>query len=146
MSDVYDSPGWQSKVGTLRGQDYIVLHYCVDGIPAFNSGGLSIKPAEWMILSLPPALRTDPRNMLLHMLLPSTCKGLQSKKYYDWAASFEVNDLHKNGVAGFRVITYGNTLDTPGRSEMLGLQASTAYQGCPHCYHEWQVCVTEYYL
>ena len=29
------------------------------------------------------------------------------------------------------------SLDTPGRSELLGMQSSLAYQGCTHCLHTW---------
>ena len=28
-------------------------------------------------------------------------------------------------------------MDTPGRSELMGMQSSLAYQGCPVCLHTW---------
>ena len=115
----------------------IGLLYCVDGIPAFKPGGLSLKPSEFMILSLPPWERSKPENMLLHMLLPAKLKGQALKKYYDWAASFELNSLHEDGIDGVRVIHFGNSLDTPGRAELLQMQSSSAYQGCPYCFHSW---------
>ena len=35
-----------------------------------------------------------------------TCTGKKAKKYYDWAASYEMNDLHRRGVDGVRVVMY----------------------------------------
>ena len=50
-----------------------------------------------MDLSLPPAVRNKTENMLLLMLLPATMKKGQ-KKYFDFAADFELNDLYFNGI------------------------------------------------
>ena len=58
--------------------------------------------------------------MLLLMLLPSTMKGVASKKYYDFAARFELNDLFHTGVDGVKVKVFSTTMDTPGRAELLG--------------------------
>ena len=139
MSDVYDSPRWAEVMGPCTARlQRIGLHYCVDGIPAFKPGGLSLKPAEFMILSLAPWERIKPENMLLHMLLPSKLKGESLKKYYDWAASYELNDLYTSGVEGVKVVQFGNTMDTPGRSELLAMKSSQSYQGCPHCFHSWE--------
>lgn len=134
MSDVYDAPYWLKMAGNNR-PPTILLQYCIDGIPAFTYGGLSIKPAEFMILNLPPILRTNTRNILLHMLIPNQLKGQEAKKYYDWAAAFEMNSLHRIGVRGHRVVVYGTTLDAPGRAENLQMQSHSAYYGCPHCEH-----------
>ena len=133
MTDVYDSPMWQQVVGPpARGQLRIVLQLAVDGIPAFNNlaTGLSLKPWGHMILSLPPRLRVKACNFVLQCLIPSTLKGKAAKKYYDFAADFEINRLHTTGIDGVRVIVFGTTLDTPGRRELLALQvflSKTAY-------------------
>ena len=134
-TDVFDSPRWHRIIGSRRGLT-IVLHFCVDGIPAFSYGGLSVKPAEFLILNLPPALRSVVRNMLLFMLVPAHLKDDQARKYYDWAAT-EINDLHVRGVNGIRVIVYGTTLDAPGNAEIYQMESHSAYYGCPHCYHKF---------
>ena len=67
------------------------------------------------------------------MLIVAHLKGDAAKKYYDWAATYEINDLHLTGVNGVRVIMYGMTLDTPGRRELLAMQKETAFYPCPHC-------------
>ena len=64
--------------------------------------------------------------------------GKQAKKYYDWAAKYEMNELHLHGVEGVRVLVYGTTLDAPGRRELLGMQLYTAFYPCTHCLHTWQ--------
>lgn len=140
MSDVYDSPRWKALMGvataTLR---RIGLHLCVDGVPSFKRKELlSIKPVQYLILSLPPKLRYQACNMLVQMLLPAHLKGQQSKKYYDFVATDEMNDLHRRGVDGVRVVLYGVTLDTPGRRELLSLQSVQAFYPCGHCLHTWQ--------
>ena len=84
------------------------LQFCVDGIPAFSANTLSLKPAEFVNLSLPPSLRGKAENILLLMLLPSSLKGDQSKKYYDFAAKYDLDDLFHKGKGlglGFRVMT-----------------------------------------
>ena len=77
------------------------LLFCVDAIPAFAVGSLSLKPAEFINLSLPPGIRTKAENILLLMLLPNTLnKGAAQKKYYDFAAEFELNDMATKGQFG----------------------------------------------
>jgi len=133
VADIFDAAYWKQLGG---GDPFIIfLQYCIDGIPAFVSGGLSVKPCEFMILNLPPVLRTQTRNMLLHMLIPDHLKGQAARKYYDWAAHYEINDLHTNGVLGWRVVVYGTTLDSPGRADILQMQSHGAYYGCPCCEH-----------
>lgn len=140
MSDVYDSPRWKELMGVptatlLR----IVLQLCVDGVPSFKRKELfSIKPVQYLILSLAPELRYQACNMLVQMLLPAHLKGLEAKKYYDYVAADEMNDLHRQGVDGVRVVLYGVTLDTPGRRELLSLQSVQAFYPCAHCLHTWQ--------
>ena len=74
------------------------LLFCVDAIPAFAAGTLSLKPMEFINLSLPPGIRSKAENIMLLMLLPaSLAKGRAQKKYYDFAADFELNDLATTG-------------------------------------------------
>ena len=138
-TDVFDSPRWRRVMQSsrCRRELTILLHFCVDGIPAFSYGGLSVKPAEFMILNLPPKLRTNIKNMLLFMLVPAHLKGQQSRKYYDWVAT-EINDLHVHGVDGVRVKVFGTTLDAPGNSELYQTESHSAYYGCPHCYIKFE--------
>lgn len=117
----------------------IVLQYCVDAVPMWarkNAG--SAKPCQQVILSLPPWLRYSVHNMLLQMLIPATLKGQQAKKYYDFAAAYEINDLYRSGIDGVRVIVYGTSLDTPGRRELLSLTTVGSFYGCAMCQHHWQ--------
>lgn len=135
-TDIFDAPRWSRVMGTCtRRLTRIGLQYCVDGIPAFKNNGLSVKPAEFMILSLPPEVRCRPKYMLLHMLIPANLKGQQLKKYYDWAAKFEMKSLHSRGVDGVRAIVYGTSLDAPGRAEILQMKNHGGYESCPHCHH-----------
>ena len=140
MTDVYDSPRWRSKMGPpSRTVSRIAIQICVDGAPAHKRMEIeTVTPLQACILSLPPWLRYKARHMLVQMILPSKCKGQFAKKYYDWAAAFEMNDLHINGVSGIRVIVFGVSLDTPGRRELLNMQSCTSFYPCPHCLHTWQ--------
>ena len=49
-----------------------------------------------------------------------------------------MNKLYKDGVRGVWVLTFGSTYDTPGRAELLNMQACTGRHSCPHCFHTWQ--------
>ena len=99
MADVYDSPAWKEFMGEatfpiLR----IGLQFCIDAIPAFAAGTLSLKPAEFIVLSLPPGMRNKAENILLLMLMPASLpKGQCQKKYYDFVAKFELNELATKG-------------------------------------------------
>ena len=98
MSDVYDSRAWKNFMGpAVFPNDRIGLLFCVDGIPAFVSNTLSLKPAEFINLSLPPAMRGRAEHMLLLMLLPSNLKNKEQKKYFNFAAKYELHDLHERG-------------------------------------------------
>ena len=74
------------------------LLFCIDGIPAFAANTVSLKPAEFVNLSLPPAVRSKVENMLLLMLLPSSMKAEDAKKYYDFASTYEFQDMYTNGT------------------------------------------------
>jgi hypothetical protein len=138
IADVFDSARWKRVMGPATCELIrIGVLYCIDGIPAFKPHGLSLKPAEFMLLSLPPWERGRPENMLLHMLMPAKLKRTAMKKYFDWSAQYELIDLARNGVDGVKILHFGNTLDTPGRSELLQMESSKAYQGCPYCFHSW---------
>lgn len=139
MSDVYDTPRWQKIAGeptpTLT---RIVIHTCADGVPVYGRKEiLSATPIQQLILSLPPWLRYQAKYMLVQMLIPANVKGPAAKKYYDWAA-IEINHLYREGINGVRVLIYGDTLDTPGRREIMNMQSVTAFYPCPHCLHTWQ--------
>ena len=139
MSDIYDSPRWQKVAGPQGDRlTRVVLHGCVDGCPAYGRMQTgSVKPFQYWIANLPPWLRYKLRYMLIHVLIPAALKGREAKKYYDWLGT-GMTDLFVNGVDGVRVIVYGTTLDTPGRRELLNMQAVTAFYPCPHCLHTWQ--------
>ena len=122
MSDVYDSPAWKDFMGeVVYPNNRIGLQVCGDGIPAFSfSKSHSLKPVEFVNLSLPPSLRGKIENILLLMLLPEGL-GEGQKKFYDFAATFELNELYHNGVSGVKVKVFSSSMDTPGRAELLGL-------------------------
>ena len=140
MSDVYDTPRWQEVMGpATREITRIGLQYCIDGVPTHARKGCgNMKPIQCNMLSYPPWIRYQLVHMLVQMLIPAKLKGQAAKKYYDFAASFEMNDLHRTGVNGVRVIMFGITLDTPGRREILSMQSCEAFYSCPHCLHTWQ--------
>lgn len=96
MSDVYDSPAWQKKMGPVGmgpGVNRIGLLFCVDGIPAFQKGHCGLEPAEYIILSLPPVERVKPANMLLQLLVPDHLKPEQQRKYFDFIAHHEMLEV-----------------------------------------------------
>ena len=142
ISDVYDSPAWKSFMGVPKSPcDRIGVQGCSDGFQAHNCGTLSLNPLSFAILSLPPGLRFKTKYMLLSMLLPSNLKGIGLKKYYDFAAEYELNTLYHQGsyvyihqchlwyhiisffapgVDGIKVKVFGFSMDTIGRHELLG--------------------------
>ena len=137
MCDIYDAPRWAEVAGPPGDRlTRVVLHGCVDGCPAHGrKQSASVKPFQYFVCNLPPWLRYKLRFMLIHFLIPPHLKGKKAKKYYDWIGINEVSDLFRNGVDGVRVIVYGDTLDTPGRRELLNMQAVSAFYPCPHCIH-----------
>ena len=98
FADVFDTPAWQEFAGQAsRPIQRILLQFCVDAIPAFAEGSLSLKPAEFINLNLPPGLRGKAEYIMLFMLLPAKMKYGQ-KKYYDFAARYELNQLCSTGL------------------------------------------------
>ena len=99
MTDVYDGSAWQSFMGVPSSPcDRIGLQGCSDGFQAYMSGTLSLNPVVYSILSLPPALRYLSEYMLLQMFLPTNVKGFGKKKYYDFGAKNELNQLYHKGL------------------------------------------------
>lgn len=146
MCDVYDGQAWQEFVGSATAPlDRIVLQGCMDGIPAFQCGSLSLKPMMFSNLSVAPKFRMKAEFMLLYMLIPTSIKGFAQKKFFDYVAKRELNDLYEtgadscichylsclnfiihfpiycnSGISGVKVKVFGMSMDTPGRSELLG--------------------------
>ena len=101
ISDIFDTPTWKQIAGQAsRPIQRILLQFCVDAIPAFAEGSLSLKPAEFLNLNLPPGLRGKAEHIMLFMLLPDTMKSGQ-KKYYDFVARYELNQLCSTGLFPF---------------------------------------------
>ena len=122
MTDTYDSPAWKNFMGEPTYPcSRIGLQGCTDGFQAHDvSGCLSLKPFMLANFSLPPALRFQTQFMFLMMLLPVNVKGYGFKKYFDFAASFELNSLYHTGESGIKVKIFSLSMDTPGRHELLG--------------------------
>jgi hypothetical protein len=104
-------------------------HVCLQG---------SIKPWQIIVNSLPPWLRYREKFILVLALIPSKLKGQAAKKYYDFAARYEMNNLYQDGVDGVLVKMYGSSLDAPGRRELLEMTSCTSFFPCPLCVHNWQ--------
>lgn len=97
------------------------LLLCMDGIPAFSfAKEYSLKPLDFKVFSLPPAQREKIDYILLLMLVPDGLKGRGLKKYFDFAAKYELDDLFYSGVDGIKVKVFSTSMDTPGRAELLG--------------------------
>lgn len=67
MSDVYDSPRWLQLAGEpTQTLTRIMFQYCVDAFPWSNRKHQgSLKPAQMVVLSLPPWLRYQAKYMLV---------------------------------------------------------------------------------
>ena len=127
VSDVYDTSAWSELMGPPSSPTRrIALLYCSDGIPAFNKHreSISLIPCEWCNLSLPPTIRVQSRYMLLQMIIPDTVKNEAQRKYYNFAANFELNEIFENGIDGVKVYFFGMSMDTKGKEQILGMQTS----------------------
>ena len=98
----------------------------------------SVKPWQIVLLSLPPWLRYKPTYMFCFAIIPNAIKMQAAKKYYDFAAQYEMNALHVTGICGVRVVMYGTSLDSPGRRELLAMQSVQSYYPCYRCLHTCQ--------
>ena len=115
------------------GKPCIVVLFCLDGIQAFKVEGISLLPAEFCILSLPPNERYKAENMLLFMLLPHDLPTAQQAKFFRYVVREELADLHTTGVAGHLFRVLGISLDLKGRAPFLQQQAHNSYYGCSIC-------------
>lgn len=98
MSDVYDSPEWKRFMGPATYPNKRTgWQVCVDGIPANAEGSKSVKPIVAMNLSVSPSERGKHENMMMLAILPASIKDPHTKKYFDWMAEFELNDLFHTG-------------------------------------------------
>ena len=168
MSDIYDSPRWKRLFESSPPVDdrptvvaiqvcvlctivvyYVViiavehmspaLQVCVDGVPLCNRKELvTAKPLQAFIANLPPWSRYKAANMFVMASFPGSFKAKESRKYYNWSATFEMEDLYETGIHGVKVRVYGTSLDCPGRREQLHMQSVQAFYPCVHCLHTWQ--------
>ena len=140
ISDLCDTPRWKRIAGpptpTLT---RILYQLCVDAFPwSGRKHQGSVKPSQIKLNSLPPYVRDKAKYIIVQMLVPAKLKTAAAKKYYDFAARFEMNELHNVGVDGVRLLMYGTSLDTPGRRELLAMTSVQSFYPCPHCLHVWQ--------
>lgn len=121
LSDVYDGTAWKSFMGECTYPNRrLGLLACGDGWPVFEANTLSLTPWMFQNLSLPPAARIKPKYILLYWLFDQGIKQEQQRKYFDFAASYELNDLYDNGIDGVKVKVFTATLDTKGREDVSG--------------------------
>ena len=122
MADVYDSPEWKSFMGPpTYPNKRLGFQFCADAVPAFaKEGGVSLKPISLMNLSLSPTERGKAENMLLWMVISTAIKNPGVQKYFNFASNYELKDLWTTGVDGVKAKIFGTSMDTPGRSELLG--------------------------
>ena len=121
MTDIYDSEDWQKFMGPpTYPNDRIGAQFCNDTFPANAEGSISITPGVCMNMSLPPTERAKPANMMLIFVMPSSIKGEAQRKYFNFMARFELNELFHRGVDGVKFKIYSTSLDTPGRAELMG--------------------------
>ena len=59
--------------------------------------------------------------MLLFMLLQQSIKQEQQRKYFDFAAKFELNELFTKGIDGIKIKLFSTSMDTKGREELSGI-------------------------
>ena len=59
--------------------------------------------------------------MLLLMLIPQDVKNFSQKKYFDFAAEYELKTLATSGISGVKCHVFGTSMDTPGRADLLGI-------------------------
>ena len=107
---------------------------CMDGIPAFSSKTKSLKPLDLSCLSLAPALRQLAKYILLMALFPDDLHEGQ-KKYFDFFAEYELNDMFHHGIHGVKIKIFATSMDTPGRAELLGMESCASYTSCCVCTH-----------
>lgn len=128
LCDIYDAPAYKDLMGPVTSpNDRIALQYCIDSFPTNAEGSKSTKPGGMMNISLPPAQRAKPENMLMVIVIPTKIKDVGQKKYYDFMSYYELQDLSVNGVEGVRVKIFSASMDTPGRAELMGKQCLFYY-------------------
>ena len=132
ITDIYDSPAWKDFMGPVSfPNSRIGLIYCIDAFPVNAEGSKSMKPCGYMNASLPPTVRGKAENMLIQIVIPTELKAKHQKKYYDFMAHFELNELFHTGVAGMRVKIFCTSMDTPGRAELMG---DSIFFDCIYCF------------
>lgn len=100
--------------------------------------GISLMPAEFINLSLPPYLRYKTKNMLLWLLVPSQLSATAQLKYFKHVAISDINPLKTQGLQdgnGRRVCVsvFGLSLDLKGREKFLNQTSVQSYNGCSTC-------------
>ena len=85
-------------VGDLTELTHLYFLFCIDGIPAFKVNGITLMPAEFLLLSLPPWMRYKEDNMFISMLIPSTLSAKSQKKYFDYVLATDINPMVRDGL------------------------------------------------
>ena len=117
LTDVYDGTAWKQFMGPCQYPNTrLGLQGCGDGFPAFAAGTLSLIPWIFANMSLPPGARFKPKYMLLFMLLQQSIEQEQQRKYFDFATSFELNELFTKGIDGIKIKVFATSMDTKGLS------------------------------
>ena len=146
LSDVYDCSAWKELMGPfVRVGNYILLTrigllLCIDGFPAFNlkrKGAVSLMPAEFINLSLPPHLRYDPDNMIPWMLIPDEMGATSQLKYFNHVIKTELNPLCSDGVRGpdgpVLIKVFGASMDLKGKEKFYNQMSVQSFCGCSTC-------------
>ena len=143
---MYDSAAWKELFGPLvRVDEHLLLTrigllLCIDGFPAFHlkrKGAISLMPAEFINLSLPPHMRYDPDNMIPWMLIPNDMEPSSQLKYFKFVIKTELNPMCSDGVDGpdgkVAIKVFGAAMDLKGKEKFYNQTSVQSYCGCSTC-------------
>ena len=52
--------------------------------------------------------------------MQETIKAQEQQKYFDFATTYELNELHDSGIDGVKIKVFTTSMDTKGREELSG--------------------------
>ena len=114
--------------------------FCIDAFPAFHQkrkGAISLCPAEFINLSLPPNLRYDPDNILIWLIVPNELSARSQLKYFKYLTTHELNPLQTVGLQGpdgpVQIKIFAASLDLKGKEKFYNQNTVGSYCGCSTC-------------
>ena len=140
ISDVWDAKMLSSN-DFFHSSSNLALSLFTDGVPIFKSSKVSVWPVYYIILNLPPSVRSKAKNIILSGMWVGPTKPPMEHLFHPLTEKMQdltttgIKIISPNGVITVRAKIVLGIFDLPAKATVLNCKQYNGKYGCSICLH-----------